>query len=129
MDPVATVTEMLDRLAAGRAEAALELIAPDIEWRNTGFPTIRGERVAWTLRELGRRSIRFHADMHHIAADGDAVLTDRTDYLGYGRYEASFWVRGTFVVRDGQVVLWDDAFATGNVIVGSLKGLGALFRR
>ena len=129
MDPVGVVTEMLDRLAAGRAEEAIELIAPDVEWRNTGLPTIRGERVAWALREMERRGIRFHADMHHIAADGEAVLTDRTDYLGIGRYESSFWVRGTFVVRDGRVVLWDDAFATGNVIVGSLKGLGRLFRR
>ncbi len=129
MDPVATVTQFLDLLAAGQAEEAVKLVADDIEWRNTGLPTLRGERVVWSLREMERRRIRFHADMHHIAADGDAVLTDRTDYLGIGRYESSFWVRGTFVVRDGLIVLWDDAFSTGNVLMGSLRGLGRLFRR
>lgn len=126
---MATVTHFLDLLASGQAEAAVELVADDIEWRNTGLPTLRGERVIWSLREMERRGIRFHADMHHIAADGDAVLTDRTDYLALGRYESSFWVRGTFVVREGKVVLWDDAFALGNVVAGSLRGLGRLFRR
>lgn len=128
-DPVSIVTQFLDLLAGGEADEAVKLVADDVEWRNTGLPTLRGERVVRALREMERRHIRFHADMHHIAGSGDAVLTDRTDYLGIGRYESSFWVCGTFVVRDGLIVLWDDHFATGNVIVGSLKGLVRLFRR
>lgn len=127
-DPAAIVTEFLDLLAAGRSDAAVTLVADDIEWRNTGLPTLRGRRAVDALRQMERRGIKFHADMHHIAADGDFVLTDRTDYLGIGRWEADFWVRGTFQVRDGKVALWDDAFSTGNVLAGSLKGLARLVR-
>ena len=54
----------------------------------------------------------------------DAVLTDRTDVLRYGRWSASFWVRGTFVVRDGRIIVWDDAFGWGNFAGACLVGLG-----
>ena len=40
-----------------------------------------------------------------------SVLTDRTDVLRKGKWETSFWVRGTFEVRDGRITLWDDAFS------------------
>lgn len=101
----------------------MDLLAPDVVWRNTGMPTFRGPKVAGMLRDMERRGIGFRAEIHHIAGDGDVVLTDRTDYLRYRRWEAGFWVCGTFEVRDGRLCLWDDHFSMGNVVAASIRGL------
>lgn len=123
------VLHFLDLLSGQRADEAVELLAPDVEWRNRGLPTLRGDRVAWALRQMERRGIRFTADMDHIVGEGEVVLTERIDHLHLGRWTSSFWVCGTFIVRDGRIVLWDDRFATGNVLLGSLRGLAGLLRR
>jgi len=127
-DSGAVVTQFFSMLESGRAVEAVELLAPDAEWRNSGLPTLRGRRVASTLLDLERRKVHFRADMHHLAADGDIVLTERTDFLSIGRWESSFWVCGTFRVRGGRIELWDDHYALGNVLAGSVKGLVGLVR-
>lgn len=118
---------VFDLLQDGQAEQAVELLDPDIEWRNSGLPTVRGKRVHDMLTDMERRGIAFSATFHHIAAKGDAssgvVLTDRTDVLTYKRWSASFWVRGTYKVRTGKIVLWDDAFSWGDFVGSSLVGL------
>ena len=86
------------------------------------MPTVRGRRVFGMLRDMEKRGVGFSAVMHHVAADGDVVLTDRTDILRVGRWENSFWVRGTFEVVDGKIRLWDDAFSWGAFTRGSLLG-------
>jgi len=118
------VRDFLNLLAVPDTTAAVELLHPDIEWRNTGLPTLRGRRVGGSLLDLERRGVGVVIDLHHVAASGDVVLTDRTDHITYKRYRTSFWVRGTFRVEDGRIVLWDDAFGWGNFLRGSVVGLG-----
>lgn len=125
--PESVVRDLLDKLAAGDADGAIELLDVDVVWRNTYLPTFRGPQVAQQLRGMVARGIGFEVVHHHIATTGDVVLTDRTDVLTYGPWRSEFWVRGTFEVRDGKVVLWDDAFswadAIGSGVVGLVKGL------
>lgn len=129
-DPVAVVQQFLGELAAQDVEAAVDLLDVDVEWRNTGFPTLRGSRVAESLRAMVRRGIGFEAVMHHVAADGDVVLTDRTDTIVVGPVRTTIRVFGTFRVRDGKVVLWHDRFSwlgaaratAGGVVRGLLPG-------
>ncbi|MGO4256997.1 limonene-1,2-epoxide hydrolase family protein [Marmoricola sp. RAF53] len=128
-EPAAVVRQFLTLLEDGRADAAADLLDPAVEWRNTSMPTFRGKKVAGMLRDMERRGIGFEARLHHLAADGPVVLTERTDYLRYGRWESAFWVCGTFEVRDGRIALWDDHFSMGNVVAASLKGLLRLVRR
>ena len=119
----AVVRRFFDLLIGRQAAAAAELLAEDVEWRNTGMPTIRGaRRVAGLLRDMERRRVTFSAELHHVAATGPVVLTERTDYLGWGRFTAPFWVCGTFRVEDGRIVLWDDHFSWGNVLAGCVTG-------
>lgn len=118
----------LQLLEDGDAEGAVALLSEDVVWRNTGLPTVRGHRVAGMLRDMERRGIGFEARLHHIAADGDIVLTDRTDVLRYKRWESAFWVCGTFEVRDGLIVLWDDHFSAGKLLAASVKGLVGVVR-
>lgn len=115
---VAVVRDFLQALAKPDTELAVSLLDDDVEWHNTGLPTFRGKRVFGMLRDMERRRIGFGVDIHHIAAEGDIVLTDRTDYLRKGPVKTGFWVRGTFTVRDGLVTVWDDAFSLGNFLKG-----------
>jgi limonene-1,2-epoxide hydrolase len=126
----AVVREFLALLERPDTEAAVALLHDDIEWRNTGMPTFRGRtRVGGMLRDMEKRGIGFAARMHHAAATDGVVLTDRTDVLRIGRWETSFWVRGTFEVVDGRIRLWDDAFSWGDFTRGSLVGLVRALRR
>lgn len=127
-DPALVVRQFLSLLETGQAEAAVGLLAEDVVWRNTSLPTVRGKRVGRMLEDMERRRIRFSADLHRVAVDGDAVLTERTDYLRYGRWVSSFWVCGTFEVHEGRITLWDDHFSMGNVLAGSVKGLFRMLR-
>ncbi|GAB3245097.1 limonene-1,2-epoxide hydrolase family protein [Nocardioides dilutus] len=123
------VRDFLNLLAVPDTAAAVELLHPDVEWRNTGLPTLRGRRVGGALLDLERRGVGVAIEMHHVASSGDVVLTDRTDTITFKRFRTSFWVRGTFLVEDGRIVLWDDAFGWGSLLASSVAGLGRLALR
>jgi len=131
--PEAVVRALLDHLAAHDVDAARALLADDVEWRNSGLPTMHGARVHDTLRDLVGRGITFEVRFHHVAVDRDVVLTDRTDVLGYAGWTTEFRVRGSFEVHAGKVTVWDDSFswleAAGSGL-GSLASVGlGLLRR
>ena len=52
----------------------------------------------------------FEVKFHRIAAEGNAVLTERTDALVFGPLRLQFWVCGVFEVHGGQITLWRDYF-------------------
>jgi limonene-1,2-epoxide hydrolase len=123
-EPEAVVRRFFELLIGREAATAAELLADDVEWRNTGMPTVRGaRRVGGLLRDMERRRISFSADLHHVAATGPVVLTERTDYLGFGSFAADFWVCGTFRVEGGRIELWDDHFSWGSFLAGVGKGV------
>ena len=125
IDQVSVVTTFLDALAAGDSRTAVDLLDPDVEWRNTGLPTLRGRRATGALLGMEKRGVGFGYEMHAVAvsADGDSVLTDRTDWITLGRLRSEFWVRGTFTLRDGKILVWDDAFSMGGFAAGTVRGL------
>ena len=47
---------------------------------------------------------------HHIAADGDVVLTERTDKFRINGQWIAIRVMGTFELRDGKIAKWRDYF-------------------
>jgi limonene-1,2-epoxide hydrolase len=67
----------------------------------------------------------FEVKIHRIAADGAAVLTERTDALIVGRLRLQMWVCGTFEVHGGQITLWRDYFDMWDITKGMLRGLAA----
>jgi limonene-1,2-epoxide hydrolase len=122
-EPEAVVRRFFELLNAKDAATAAELLADDVEWRNTGLPTVRGgRRVGGILRDMEKRRISFSAELHHVAANGAFVLTERTDYLGWGTVVTDFWVCGTFRVEDGRIALWHDHFSYGNFFAGIGRG-------
>lgn len=118
---VEVVTDFLAALAAGDLDRALPLLGPGVEWLNTGMPAVRGEKVTEALRLMVRRNLGFDAVIHHIASDGTAVLTDRTDVLIAGRVRTEFRVCGTFIVHNGQIARWDDQFSARDLVAGFFR--------
>lgn len=127
-DPAAVVVAFLEAIAAGEAQAAAKLLAPDARWENVSLPTVRGrDAIERVLLGLQNRGIGFRVHMHAIAVDGDVVLTERDDALRWRRVEQRFWVWGRFEVHDGVITVWRDSFDWRDSTAGLLRGLlGAL---
>jgi limonene-1,2-epoxide hydrolase len=123
-DPVQIVRAFLTALEELDITRALTLVAPEIVYQNVPLPPARGLRAfEKQLRKMARYSTGFEARIHHIAADGPVVLTERTDVLQVGGWKAAFWVCGTFEVRDGRIVLWRDYFDWTTLFVAGLRGV------
>lgn len=111
-------------------DAAMALADPGLVYQNVPFPPTRSAaQAARLLKGLARVGTGFEARILNIASDGPIVLTERIDVLARGRFQAAFWVCGTFEVRDGKIVLWRDRFDFADVTVAVLKGLVRALRR
>lgn len=121
---IEVVERFLDALERLDIDAAVALLDDDVEYRNVPFPPARGRAaVERQLRGLERYCSGFEAINHHIASDGTAVLTERTDVICSGRVRVAFWVCGTFEVRDGRITLWRDRFDLVDVSWATLRGV------
>jgi limonene-1,2-epoxide hydrolase len=126
--PEDVVRTFLSALEAEDLERAESLLAEDATWINVSLPTVRGrERIMRWMRPLRRPGFGFRVHLHNVAADGDVVLTERSDALVYGRVEQRFWVWGRFEVRDGKIEVWRDSFDWRDYGASLVRGIaGAL---
>lgn len=119
----AVVRSFLEALEADDVDRAMALLHEDAVWINVSLPAVRGRPRIERFCRLGVRvGMRFRVHFHHVAADGDVVLTERSDALGIGRFEQRFWVHGRFEVRDGRITVWRDSFDWGDMTVSLLRG-------
>jgi limonene-1,2-epoxide hydrolase len=123
--PADIVVDFLDAWKRYDLDAALDLVTEDLVYTNVSLPTIHGrDRLERLARELIRPDrIGFTAYLHHVATDGDVVLTDRMDELHFRRFASRFWVYGRFVVRDQKIAVWRDSFDWLDVTIGNVRGL------
>lgn len=114
----------LRALEAGDVDSAMERLAPDALWINVSLPTVRGRERIERLCQLGLKiGGHFRVHFHHVAADGNIVLTERTDALGVGRFEQRFWVYGRFEIENGRIKLWRDSFDWLDILSSLMRGL------
>jgi limonene-1,2-epoxide hydrolase len=99
------------------------LMADDVLWQNVGYPSIRGRKRIVRLFRRGAGRLGFEVKFHRIAADGNAVLTERTDALVLGPVRMQFWVCGAFEVHGDKITLWRDYFDLYDVLKGTARGL------
>ncbi len=124
-DPTGVVTGFLLALETLDIEQALTYAAEDITYQNVPLRPARGKPAfAKQMRGMAKYGTGFEGRIHNIAANGDVVLTERTDVLKVGRWEAAFWVCGTFEVRHGKIVLWRDYFDWTTLVAAGVKGAG-----
>src|SRR5690349_10147561 len=94
-----TVAAFLKALERSDLDGALALADEGIVYQNVPLPPARGKAaVEKQLRAMFKRFTGFEVRIRHIASDGEVVLTERTDVLRARRFEAEFWVCGTFEV-------------------------------
>jgi limonene-1,2-epoxide hydrolase len=98
-------------------------MAENFVWENVGYPTMRGRKRILNLFRRGAGRVGFEVKFHRIAAEGNTVLTERTDALVLGPVRMQFWVCGVFEVHSGQITLWRDYFDLFDVVKGTLRGL------
>jgi limonene-1,2-epoxide hydrolase len=126
VENIRIVESFLNALQEEDLDAADAALDDDLVYENVGFPTIHGRRRAMKLfrRMEGRGG--FEVKIHRIAADGAAVLTERSDALIFGPLRLQFWVCGVFEVHDGRITLWRDYFDMFDIFKGTLRGIAAL---
>lgn len=111
MSPQETVETFIAAWNRGDGPAAFGMMAQDVVWHNipmepavgiagcqalmAGFPPIEG--TEWTV--------------HNIAANGNVVLTERTDKFLIGGIWRAIRVSGTFEINtEGKIAHWRDYF-------------------
>ncbi|HEX7305937.1 limonene-1,2-epoxide hydrolase family protein [Lentzea sp.] len=124
-DPREVVLALLRATESCDPGEVVRHMADDVVWQNVPLPPARGRAsVAKQLHAMHKVVHEVEVRVHNIAVNGDVVLTERTDVIGRGAWRAEFWVCGTFVVRDGKVVLWRDYYDNATFLFACLKGLG-----
>jgi limonene-1,2-epoxide hydrolase len=120
-----TVETFLYALQDEDFDTADSALADNIAWQNVGFPTIRGRDRIMKLFRRGEGRFGFEVKIHRIAAEGNAVLTERTDALIIGPLRLQFWVCGVFEVHAGRITLWRDYFDMFDFAKATLRGVVA----
>lgn len=121
-----TVEVFLNALADEDFDTANAALADDLVYQNVGLPTIYGRHRAMKLFRRMEGRAGFEVKIHRIAAEGAAVLTERTDALTFGPLRLQFWVCGVFEVHDGKITLWRDYFDFFDMFKATARGLAAL---
>lgn len=116
MTPQHTVEAFIGHWNSGDMEAMYALCAEEVVWHNIPMEPVSG-KAAFRAAVDG-----FNGDIagcewqvHAIAANGNFVLTERTDafVFGDGR-RAAIRVMGTFEIgEDGLITAWRDYFDMG----------------
>jgi limonene-1,2-epoxide hydrolase len=117
VDNARTVETFLYALQDEDFDSAEALVSEDLVWRNVGLTKMRGRRRIMKLFRSGEGRAGFEVKIHHIATDGNSVLTERTDALIFGPLRLQFWVCGTFDLQDGQIRVWRDYLDTFDFFV------------
>ena len=125
VDNARTVENFLYALQEEDFDTAEALASEHLVWQNVGWLTLQGGRRIMKLFRSGKGRMGFEVKIHRIAADGAAVLTERTDALIVGPLRLQIWVCGTFEVHGGQITLWRDYFDVWDITKGMLRGLAA----
>ena len=117
---IEVVRSFLKALEAMDLDLALSYVAPNCEYQNMPFPAVRGPQGMRRILNPLKKATAFEARVNKIAANGQTVLTERTDAILIGPVRIPFQVCGTFEVKDGQIVVWRDTFDIASAIVNSI---------
>ena len=108
----------------------MTFVADSIIYENVGLSPARGRSAfEQQMRAMGTHCDSFEARTHAIAANGDVVLTERTDILAFYGIRLELWVCGTFEVRDGKITSWRDYFDWASLAKNVLRGVPGMLLR
>jgi limonene-1,2-epoxide hydrolase len=119
------VESFLNALQDEDFDSAGVALADALVYQNVGLPTIRGRSAAMSLLRRMQGRAGFEVKIHRIAANGDSVLTERTDAVRFGPLRVQFWVCGVFEVHNGFITLWRDYFDFYDVLKAGVRAVAA----
>ena len=91
-------------------------LADDVVYHNIPMEPAEGIEAAMGIINMFVTmcdSLEF--EVHHMASDGNTVLTERTDTFTIKGKTAPLPVMGAFTVTDGKITAWRDYFDMGQV--------------
>ncbi len=109
--PLELVRRFCDEWSGGDLDAIVAYFTDDATYHNipvdpvTGRDAIRGTIAGFTA---GVDKVEFR--VHNIVAEGNIVLTERTDVFVTAAKTIELPVMGTFEVANGQIAAWRDYF-------------------
>jgi len=109
-------------------EAILAALAPDVVYQNVPLPELAGrDAVRAFITPNLTRVTQMHWVVHNVAvtADGNTVLTERTDSFHFDGGVVHVPVMGVFEFRDGQIAAWRDYADIGDFV----RQMGAIGQR
>ncbi len=125
-DNIRTVEGFLNALQDEDFDTVEAAFADDLVYENVGLSRIRGGRRTAKLLSRMQGRVGFEVKIHRVAADGSAVLTERTDALIFGPLRIQFWACGIFEVHNGRITLWRDYVDVYDMLKATVRGLVAL---
>lgn len=123
--PIEIVEEFWDAMRRSDLAALNLLLDDDVRWENVGLPTVRGRAtVMRALSSLNLPGAGFDVKIHRITANGNTVMTERTDVVIVGPLHIAFWVCGVTELSDGgKLTLWRDYADVWNITKGLARGI------
>jgi limonene-1,2-epoxide hydrolase len=112
--PEEVVQEFCAAFATKDIDTISSLLADDVVYHNVGMAPADGKEASIAMIQgFLDMAEKMTFDIHRIAVNGDAVLTERTDTFTINGAPSPVAVMGTFDLRDGLIVAWRDYFDMG----------------
>jgi limonene-1,2-epoxide hydrolase len=109
--PIELVQRFCGLWGAGDLDGIMGCFAPDAVYHNIPMDPIDGvDAIRATIEGFMAMVERIEFRVLHIAAAGDAVLTERVDAFITPERTIELPVMGTFEVADGRITAWRDYF-------------------
>ena len=117
MTPIETIEAFIAAWDEFDLEKIYSFMADDIEWTDVPLSTVNS--IAQVRAKMdafpGVEACGF--ETHHIAANGNVVLTERTDWFQMKGRKRTIRVMGTFELNDaGKIVRWRDYFDSAEFV-------------
>lgn len=111
-DAITTVRTFCDRWGAGDLDGIAASFTDDAVYHNIPMDPVHGAAdIRTTIEGFFAMVDRIEFRIHHIAAAGTVVLTERTDVFATTEHAVELPVMGTFeLAADGRISAWRDYF-------------------
>lgn len=111
MTPIETITAFIAAWGEYDLEKIYSFMAEDIEWTDVPLSTVKGMEQVLAKMDRFPDVEACGFETHNIAANGNVVLTERTDWFEMKGRRRTIRVMGTFELDDtGKIVKWRDYF-------------------
>jgi limonene-1,2-epoxide hydrolase len=109
--PADLVRRFCGAWGAGDISAVLAFFAPDATYHNIPLDPVAGvDAIRATIEGFSAGVDKIEFRVHHLIADGDIVMTERTDVFVTSAKTVELPVMGIFEVADGAITAWRDYF-------------------